>query len=94
MLYGTFRWSPQREGFLLLHSAASDMDVMVGMGAMCIWAMSTGAHHRDCSLRLPASTLFFFFFFFVRKIVSELTFVPIFLYFMWDAATAWLDEQC
>ena len=29
---------------------------------------------------------------FVRKIVPELTSVPIFLYFMWDAATVWLDE--
>ena len=28
----------------------------------------------------------------VRKIVVKLTFVPIFLYFMWDATTAWLDE--
>ena len=33
-------------------------------------------------------------FFLVRKIVAELTSVPIFLYFMWDAATAWLDEWC
>ena len=24
----------------------------------------------------------------------ELTSVPIFLYFMWDATTVWLDEQC
>ena len=30
----------------------------------------------------------------VRKIGPELTSVPIFLYFTWDAATAWLDEQC
>ena len=30
----------------------------------------------------------------VRKIVAELTSMPIFLYFMWDAATAWLDEPC
>ena len=30
----------------------------------------------------------------MRKIVTELTSVPIFLYFMWDAATAWLDERC
>ena len=36
----------------------------------------------------------FLFFFWVRKIVAELTSVPIFLYFMWDAATVWLDEQC
>ena len=33
-----------------------------------------------------------FFLFLVRKIVTELTTVPMFLYFMWDAATAWLDE--
>ena len=25
---------------------------------------------------------------------SFFLFVPIFLYFMWDAATAWLDKQC
>ena len=32
----------------------------------------------------------------VRKIVLELTSLPISLYFfcMWDIATAWLDEQC
>ena len=30
----------------------------------------------------------------VRKIGPELTSVPIFLYFMWDTATAWLDELC
>ena len=30
----------------------------------------------------------------VRKIGPELTSVPILLYFMWDAATAWLDEWC
>ena len=30
----------------------------------------------------------------LRKIVAELTSVPIFLYFMWHAATAWLDERC
>ena len=31
----------------------------------------------------------------MRKIVAELTPVPIFLYFVtWDALTAWLDEQC
>ena len=31
--------------------------------------------------------------FLVRKISPELTSLPIFLYFIWDAATAWLDEQ-
>ena len=30
----------------------------------------------------------------LRKIVTELTSVPIFLYFMWDAATAWLHKPC
>ena len=30
----------------------------------------------------------------VRNIVAELTSVPILLYFMWDAATAWLDKWC
>ena len=30
----------------------------------------------------------------VRKTGPELTSMPIFLYFMWDAAIAWLDEQC
>ena len=30
----------------------------------------------------------------LRKIVAELTYVPIFLCFMWDTNTAWLDEQC
>ena len=29
----------------------------------------------------------------VRKIGPELTSVPIFLYFTWDVATAWLDKQ-
>ena len=29
----------------------------------------------------------------LRKIVAELTSVPVFLYFMWDTSTAWLDEQ-
>ena len=33
------------------------------------------------------------FFFSVRKIDPELTSMPILLYFMWDAATAWLDGQ-
>ena len=28
----------------------------------------------------------------MRKIIAELTSVPIFLYFMWDAITVWLDE--
>ena len=30
----------------------------------------------------------------MRKIGPELTSVPIFLYFMWDATTVWLDEWC
>ena len=30
----------------------------------------------------------------VRKIVPELTSVPMFLRFMWDATTVWPDEQC
>ena len=30
----------------------------------------------------------------VRKMGHELTSVPTFLYFMWDVATAWLDERC
>ena len=30
----------------------------------------------------------------VRKTGPELTSVPVLLYFMWDAATAWLDELC
>ena len=34
------------------------------------------------------------YFFCVRKIGPELTSVPNFLYFMWDATTAWLEEQC
>ena len=34
------------------------------------------------------------YFAYVRKVVAELTSMPIFLCFMWDAATAWLDEQC
>ena len=33
------------------------------------------------------------FFVCVRKIAHELTSVPIFLYFMWNAATVWLDER-
>ena len=36
----------------------------------------------------------FFVCFFVRKIVSELTPVPIFLYFMWDATTALVLGPC
>ena len=35
-----------------------------------------------------------FFSFLVGKIVTELTSVPIFLCFIWDAAIAWLDERC
>ena len=31
---------------------------------------------------------------FLRKIVPELTPVPIFLCFMWDATSLWLDEWC
>ena len=38
--------------------------------------------------------VWFFGFFLVRRIGSELTSMPILLYFMWDAATAWLDEWC
>ena len=34
------------------------------------------------------------YFIFVRKIGPELTSVPIFLYFMWDVASAWLDGWC
>ena len=30
----------------------------------------------------------------VRKTGTELSSVPVFLCFMWDAATAWLDEWC
>ena len=37
--------------------------------------------------------LFYFFFLLVRKIAPELTSVLIFLYFLWEAATAWLDLQ-
>ena len=33
-------------------------------------------------------------FFFVKKIVTELTSLPTFLYFLWDAITAWLDVWC
>ena len=32
--------------------------------------------------------------FFLRKIDPGLTSVHIFLYFIWDAATAWPDKQC
>ena len=31
---------------------------------------------------------------FVRKIGPELTSVSVFVCFMWDATTAWLDERC
>ena len=37
---------------------------------------------------------FLFIFVCVRKIGPELTSVPVFLYFMWDVTTVWLDEQC
>ena len=30
----------------------------------------------------------------MRKIGPGLTSVPIFLYFIWDIATAWLDKRC
>ena len=30
----------------------------------------------------------------MRKILTELTSVSIFLYFVWEAATAWLDGWC
>ena len=30
----------------------------------------------------------------LRKIVAELTSVPTFLYFMWDATTAWINKWC
>ena len=30
----------------------------------------------------------------LRKIAAELPSVPVSLYFMWDATTAWLDEWC
>lgn len=45
-------------------------------------------------MRLTFKLVNFLFFFFVRKNVAELTSVPIPLYFMWDAATVLLDEQC
>ena len=54
-------------------------------------------HRKSCfictSTCLFLVLLFFYFLIFVRKIDSKLTSVPIFLYFMWDAARAWLDEQ-
>ena len=37
---------------------------------------------------------YFILFIFVRKIGPVLTSVPIFLYFMWDAPTTWLDKWC
>ena len=37
---------------------------------------------------------FLFGVFFVRKITTELTSVPVFLYFMWGAITAWFDSWC
>ena len=43
-------------------------------------------------MRMATGRTEFFFFFFVRKIVAELTSVPILLYFMWGAATVCLDE--
>ena len=48
----------------------------------------------SCTSDPPEIFLSFFLFFFLRKIVTELTSMPLFLYFMWDAATVWLDEQC
>ena len=36
----------------------------------------------------------YIFFLCVQKIGPELTSVPIFVYFMWDATTAWLDKWC
>ena len=32
--------------------------------------------------------------FLLRKTGPGITSVPIFLHFIWDAATAWLDKQC
>ena len=47
-----------------------------------------------CCLLLFFLSFSFLFFFPLRKISLELTSVPIFFYFMWDATTAWLDERC
>ena len=44
-------------------------------------------------VRTEDCQLMFFGFFFVRKTGPELRSVPIFLYFMWDAAKVWLDER-
>ena len=45
-------------------------------------------------LEHPGQILLCCFFVCLRKIVAELTSVPIFLCFMWDAAKVWPDEQC
>ena len=50
----------------------------------------SGAFWVEDELDMEASSSFFF----VRKISPELTSVLIFFYFMWDAATAWLDDWC
>ena len=55
---------------------------------MCV-CVFIGKRRDGC---IPKS--FIYLFFLVRKIGPELTSVAVFLYFMWGAATAWLDEQC
>ena len=59
-------------------------------------SLITGKILKNCKdvLQFLVDNLFFLFVCYVRKISPELTPVPIFLYFMWDAATAWLDKRC
>ena len=57
-----------------------------------------GVKHSKTLLkhRFYCKDLVFFlsFFFLVRKIGPELTSMSIFVYFVWDTTTAWLDEWC
>ena len=60
---------------------------------LCVMVAS-GTYLNDPSSRGKTFHVYFFSFFLVKKIVPELTSVPIFLNFMWDATKAWLDKWC
>ena len=63
---------------------------MCGETSPWVWAW-----YRKLLQRSFLYLLFFHFLcVFMGEIGPELTSVPVFLYFMWDAATAWLVEWC
>ena len=60
-----------------------------------LWTSGHGSRAQELNYHATGlAPNYTFFFFFVRKIGPELTPVPIFLHFMWDATTAWLDKKC